>query len=96
MTPTSPQDRIEIREVLKTYEGRSLMWRIMEECGIYRTSFTGDALQTAFLEGQRNIGLWVLTEIVFTNGPDTFSIMAREAEDRKRAQKVEVVNDGDY
>lgn len=87
-------EKIETRLMLNTYEGRHLLWRIMEQCGIYRTSFTGDAGETAFREGQRSVGLWILTEIVFTNGPDTFSIMSREAEDRREKQEKEVLNVG--
>lgn len=87
-------EKLEVREILKTYEGRKLIWRILEQCGVYRVSFTGDALETAFREGQRSTGLWILTEIVFTNGPDTFSIMSREAEDRRERQEKEVLNVG--
>lgn len=87
-------EKAEVHMLLSTYEGRHLLWRILEKCGIYRTSFTGDAQLTAFREGERNIGLWVLTEIVFTNGPDTFSIMSREAEERREKQEKGIMNVG--
>lgn len=89
MTAAAVREAVDFREVLKAYEGREMVWRIMEQCGIFRTSFTGDAQGTAFREGQRSIGLWVLTEIVFTNGPDMFSMMSREAEEREKLRKHE-------
>lgn len=87
------QERLESSVILKTYEGRRMVWRILEQCGIYRTSFSSDAGEMAFREGQRSVGLWVLAEIVFTSGPDMFSMMAREAEDRLKNQKEEELKD---
>lgn len=36
--------------------GRRLMWRLLEETGLFRSSFTGNS-ETFFREGERNVGL---------------------------------------
>ena len=89
------EDKIETSRLLQTPEGRHLLWRILEQCGVYRSSFVGDPHQTAFLEGQRSIGLWIMSEIVLTDGFDVFSIMSREAEARAEKHRLETVIDDD-
>jgi hypothetical protein len=59
----------DLRQLLKTKWGRRLVWRVLEKAGIHRTSFTGNST-TFFNEGQRNIGLWLESEVTDadTNG----------------------------
>ena len=49
----------DLRELLKTPGGRSVIWGILEMCGIYHDSFTGNS-QSYYLEGKRAIGLEIL------------------------------------
>jgi len=53
-------------KTLATYEGRAVLWMILEECGIYKASFRGDTY-TEFREGKRAVGLWLLLEIQSVN-----------------------------
>ena len=50
------------RLLLSKQWGRRLVWRILDQTGLYRTSFTGNST-TFFNEGQRNIGLWLVDEV---------------------------------
>lgn len=43
--------------------GRKVVWRLLESSGVFRTSFSTDALQMAFNEGTRNYGLQTLRMI---------------------------------
>ncbi len=52
----------DLRAVLATRQGRRLVWRYLTRCGVFKTSMTGSS-QTFFLEGQRNVGLWLLADI---------------------------------
>ncbi|WP_343684009.1 hypothetical protein [Asticcacaulis sp.] len=53
--------------------GRRIIWALLEFCGVFRTSFTGNS-ETFFKEGQRNVGLSILTRL----DPDQHAIMTKE------------------
>ena len=44
-------------------QGRRFVTRLLDKAGVYRTSFTGNS-ETFFREGQRNLGLFVLSEVM--------------------------------
>lgn len=70
----------DLRQILSTYAGRAFIWRMLAQCGVYKTSFTGNST-TFFNEGKRHIGLWLLDE-VFSADKFIFTKMQNEAEDR--------------
>ena len=53
----------DLREVMMTVEGRRVIHRQLETAGIWRSTFTGNALTSAFNEGGRNQGLMLLNEL---------------------------------
>lgn len=54
----------DLQAVLKTVQGRRVLWRILQSCQLRRHAFVpGDAHATAFQCGQQSIGLFVLAEI---------------------------------
>lgn len=63
--------------------GRRFIWRQLQESGIYRSSFTGDALSMSFREGERNRGLKLLDEIT-RHCPKRLSEMQTEARTNER------------
>lgn len=52
----------DVAAILATVEGRRFYWRVMQRCGIHKSSFTGNNT-TFFNEGERNIGLFLLAEL---------------------------------
>ena len=68
----------DFKQVVSTKEGRRFIWRLLEEAGVYRSSFTGTS-QTFFLEGQRNMGLLLIREI-HEICPDVYTTMLKEQE----------------
>lgn len=59
----SHQNIDDIRFVLSTVQGRRVLKKYLEVCGVFRTSFSENVNQTLFLEGQRNVGLMLLNDI---------------------------------
>lgn len=66
----------DVKLIMSSREGRRFVWRLLEMCGVYRSSFTGNS-ETFFREGQRNIGLMLLAD-VHEHCPDGFLTMLKE------------------
>jgi hypothetical protein len=55
----------DLKWVLSDTRGMRVLKRIIERTGLFRTSFAGEYPNTtAFNEGQRNIGLFLLDELL--------------------------------
>ena len=67
----------EMEWLLAQPQGRRFIWRYLEKCGIFKTSFTGSR-ETDFLEGQRNVGLWLLADVNEAT-PEAYAVMLKEA-----------------
>jgi hypothetical protein len=65
------------RAVLETKAGREVLWDLLSEFGIYKTSFSVDPAVTAFNEGRRGAGLVVLDR-VFTYSASAYMLMQNE------------------
>lgn len=77
----------DLRVVMSTVQGRRVINRIMEFCGMFRTSFTGNSY-TFFNEGQRNVGLFLYGEL--QEVPDLYLDMIAEAKKRLQEEKKNV------
>lgn len=53
----------DLRFILSTEQGRRFIWKLISKCGVFRQSFTGNS-QTFFMEGERNIGLFILDSVM--------------------------------
>lgn len=53
----------QLRELLARESVRDLLWRILGRCGVYSTVYQRNFGDMALLEGKRQIGLWLLSEI---------------------------------
>lgn len=63
-------------------QGRAWLFGLMTRCHIFENCFRpGEADQTAFLLGERNVGLSVLAEIQEA-APDKYILMCEEAKER--------------
>jgi hypothetical protein len=68
--------------VLKSREGRFVVWDLLQRAGLYRTSLQPDPHQTYALEGRRNFGLELL-EAVQVADAEKYLLMEREARARQ-------------
>jgi hypothetical protein len=71
-----------LRNVMSTIEGRAWLWDLLASCNCFSTTFTGDPQRSAFLEGQRAIGLSILSDIT-TACPDQYIQAQRESNERR-------------
>tara|TARA_R110001599_G_scaffold171353_1_gene362430 strand:+ start:444136 stop:444435 length:300 start_codon:yes stop_codon:yes gene_type:complete len=69
----------DIKQVLSTKQGRRHYWKLMCDCGVFRTSFTGNST-TFFNEGKRAIGLQLLADLMEADA-DKYLLMTQEAKD---------------
>jgi hypothetical protein len=67
----------DIKWLMAHKAGRRLAWRLLERAGVYRTSFNNSGSITAFNEGQRNMGLFLLAELQEI-APDNYLAMIKE------------------
>lgn len=63
-------------EAMASKQGRAFLHWLLAECGVYKTSFTGNST-TFFNEGKRDIGLQVLARVT-TAHPDAYLTMLKE------------------
>lgn len=72
------QELDDLRHLLDTAGGRNFVWRLLQKCGVYHTSFVAESTsETSFNEGKRQMGLWTLEEI-FDASPHTYALMQKE------------------
>ena len=64
--------------IMSTQAGRVWMKGILDLCHCFGTSFTGEPLSMAFKEGERNIGLMLISQIMKAS-PEEFILMLKEA-----------------
>jgi len=57
--------------------GRRILWRFMEQSGVFRPSFNTNAMQMAFNEGFRNLGNSVL-RMIHNSCPELYPVMMKE------------------
>lgn len=67
--------RDDLRELVALPAGQRFLRRVLEEAAIYRISFvSGDPYATAFNEGRRNLGLWLVAQL----SPDELALVMKD------------------
>lgn len=69
---------LDLEAVLRLPQGRRVMLRILERCGVYRNAFAAEAETTALRLGEQNIGLWLIAQLE-TVGPTEYPRLLLEA-----------------
>lgn len=67
--------------------GRRILWRQLEEAGVFRSTFNPDPLAMAFGEGKRAAGLKLLN-LIQVAAFDNYHLMVREANDDAAARHI--------
>jgi hypothetical protein len=72
------QELADFKWLMDSKQGRRVMWRLLEKAGVFRTSFSTNALQMALGEGNRSYGLYWLHEVM-AHCPEKFVMMINES-----------------
>lgn len=67
----------DLRWMIAHKQGRRILWRLLERTGLYRSSFNTNGMTMAMNEGQRNLGLFLLAELMDA-APDAYAQMLKE------------------
>lgn len=83
----------DLQKVLRLPEGRRFIYKVLCECGVFKTSFSQNSMTTAFNEGKRDIGLSVIAQLD-TADPGIYSQMLKEyfSEQKSKKPKQEDLN----
>lgn len=84
----------DVRRVLETDAGRRLVWRLLARAGVFEISFKGDATWTFFNEGRRDMGLFLMGEVMDAK-PEAYMQMSQEAQVEKKEADPEDGQAGD-
>lgn len=71
--------------VMEDKRGRRFLWRLLAQCGVFRSSYTGNN-ETFFREGQRNIGLAYMA-LIHEACPEKYSLMLKEQKEYGRRKQ---------
>ena len=72
----------DVKWLMGSRRGRRILWRLLEQSGVFRLSFNTNAMQMAFAEGNRNFGNRILA-LIHTHCPELYPTMVREANEQR-------------
>jgi hypothetical protein len=82
------REQSDIRKVLAMPEGRRFFWRVLSKSKVFHTPWMGDVNQTLVNVGQKEIGLFLLDELLKAS-PASFTQMQREAQSQIKNEEME-------
>lgn len=72
---TRELELLTIRTIMKTENGRSFMWRCLQNCCTFTSVFNTDPTQHVFNSGLRSHGLWLDAELREAASDDYFKML---------------------
>lgn len=73
----SQNEEVDLKWLMGSKRGRRIIWRLLEQSGVFRLSFNTNAMSMAFAEGNRNFGNRTLS-MIHTLCPELYSVMVKE------------------
>jgi hypothetical protein len=81
-------EETDVKWLMSSKRGRRVIWRLLEQSGVFRLSFNSNSMTMAFNEGQRNFGNRTLN-LIHTHCSELYPVMLKEA-----TQNVRNADDG--
>lgn len=64
--------------LMSSKRGRRIVWRLLEQAGVFRISFSQNSMQMAFNEGSRNYGNKILN-LIHSLCPELYPAMLKDS-----------------
>lgn len=74
----SQSEEADLKWMMGSKRGRRVIWRLLDQSGVFRLSFNTNAMQMAFAEGNRNFGNRTLS-MIHSTCPELYQVMLKEA-----------------
>ena len=81
------QRKEDVNGIMSVEPGRKWMCELLEHCHIFSTSYSDVTARMAFMEGQREVGILLLTDIMGAC-PDQYVLMMRERNERSSTDDI--------
>jgi len=73
-------EEADIKWLMGNKRGRRIIWRLLDQAGVFRSSFNTNAMTMSFAEGHRNYGLRILA-LIHSQCPELYPAMMKEQTD---------------
>jgi hypothetical protein len=70
-------EQADIKWLMGSKRGRRIVWRLLNQSGVFRLSFNTNAMQMAFAEGNRNFGNRTFS-MIHQLCPELYPVMVKE------------------
>ena len=77
-------EEADIKWLMSSKRGRRVIWRLLDQAGVFRLSFSTNAMQMSFAEGNRNYGLRILS-LIHSLCPELYPTMIKEQTNDRNA-----------
>jgi len=82
------QAAIDLAAVLRLPQGRRLLLRILERCGVHRNAFTGEPASTDFRLGEQNVAIWLIAQLELVGPTEYPQLLLSAARDRGMTEEA--------
>ncbi len=77
-------EELDVKWLMGSKRGRRILWRLLEQAGVFRLSFDTNAMRMSFNEGNRNYGNRTL-DLIHKTCPELYAVMLKESNDGSRS-----------
>lgn len=74
---TRENEESDVKWLMSSKRGRRVVWRLLDQAGVFRTTFNTNAMSMAFAEGNRNQGLRLIA-MIHVLCPEQYPAMMKE------------------
>lgn len=76
-------EEADLKWLMGNKRGRRVIWRLLDQSGVFRLSFNTNAMQMAFAEGNRNFGNRILS-MIHSQCPELYPVLVKEQQTNDR------------